>query len=301
LYSECRFCPRDCGADRLTGKHGYCRSGITFNVGSVCLHNGEEPVLGDGRGVCNVFFTRCNLQCIYCQNYQISRNKTPEIEYSLSFDGIINKIVSILDAGCNTVGFVSPTHFIPNVITIIEELWRIGSKPVFVYNSNGYDKVETLKILEPYIDIYLPDFKYIDSELSGKLSDAPDYPEVAIKAIKEMHRQKGSDLILNDDEQAVSGLIIRHLILPGQVENSLKVLRIIANEISPEIHISLMSQYQPIEAVKDMPDLKRTITQQEYETVIEELDRLGFENGWVQEYGSNESYTPDFREEMPFE
>ena len=274
---------------------------MSYAVSSIVVHKGEEPVIGGDKGICNIFFSRCNLQCIYCQNYQISCIKENIIESNYSFDEIIIKIKSILDTGVNTIGFVSPSHFTPHVKEIINALNKDNYFPVTVYNTNAYDKVETLKELEGLINIYLPDFKYMDAILSKNLSDSKDYPEIAAKAIKEMYRQKGSTLVKDQEGNAKSGLIIRHLVLPGYVDNSKKVLRYIADEISTNIHISLMSQYHPVKVIEGYPNLNRKLSVEEYYIVINEMEALGFYRGWVQDLESSNNYLPDFDKEHPFE
>jgi putative pyruvate formate lyase activating enzyme len=298
---SCKCCPRNCGVNRLAGKTGYCKSDASYSISSICCHKGEEPVINGKNGICNIFFSHCNLQCIYCQNYQISRNKSGILEDKLQLPQIIDQILALLDEGCESVGFVSPSHFIPQVKSIIYALQSLGKKPIFVYNTNGYDKPETLRQLEGLIDIYLPDFKYWDAAIAGKYSDAADYPEVAKAAIKEMYRQKGSSLIIDDNGQAVWGLLIRHLVLPGQTEDSKAILRFIAEELSPSLHISLMSQYYPTEQVTNHPELSKFLTRDEYESVVAEMERLGLVNGFLQEMESQANYQPNFQKQHPFE
>ena len=297
---DCSLCPRDCRADRSSDKLGYCQSGVGYSVSSIFAHKGEEPVLSGDRGICNIFFTRCNMQCVYCQNYQISRNRDFIRENMLNLIDIVCQVESVLDSGARAVGFVSPSHFIPQMKTIINALTERGRDPVYVFNSNGYDRVETLKTLEGVIDVYLPDMKYMDAGLAKRYSDAPRYPEIAKAALKEMFRQKGAEIRLADDGTIDEGMIIRHLVLPGEVENSKRVLRFIAEELSPDLHISLMSQYSPTPAVRDHPDLGRVLRVEEYDEVLDEFDRLGFHRGWVQQMDSPFHYQPDFDDEKPF-
>jgi len=297
---SCSICPRICGADRTSAKPGYCGGSQDIFVSSVCIHHGEEPVISGTKGICNVFFSRCNLQCIYCQNFQISRKKGKVAEKKYSLQEIVLEIIQILDQGINMLGFVSPSHMVPQMKTIINALHQMKRFPVIVYNTNAYDKVETIKSLEGLIDIYLPDFKYMNASIAKEYSDAKDYPEVASKSIIEMFRQKGSRLEMDDEGNAKSGLIVRHLVLPGNVENSLSVLRFIANELSPDVHLSLMSQYYPTSVVEKHPVLGRPITKKEYDCVIDEMDKLGFHRGWVQEMESTEFYKPDFTQKNPF-
>lgn len=297
--ASCNICPRNCHVNRLGGESGICGSNGGFNISSICIHQGEEPAVSGLNGICNVFFSRCNLTCKYCQNYQISCNKGQVNETSMQLEEVVDSIIRILDQGCHAVGFVSPSHCIPQVKIIIETLRQNDYNPVFVYNTNGYDKTEELKGLENYIDIYLPDFKYSDSSLGRRFSKVPDYPEVALSAIKEMYRQKGSTLLMNESGFAEKGLIIRHLILPGYIENSVQVLNSIA-DISVSLAVSLMAQYWPTPGVKDHPDLGRSLRPEEYEKVKTELENLGFYKGWIQDLESNACYRPDFEAETPF-
>lgn len=298
---DCTFCPKNCHVNRLKGKTGYCKSDASFNISSICIHRGEEPPISGKTGICNIFFTHCNLQCIYCQNHQISDNRISGTFFRMELEEVVKQITAILDKGVNRVGFVSPSHFIPQMKLIIAAVQSQGYNPKWIYNTNGYDKAETIRSLEGVIDVYLPDFKYMDQDLSKGFSGAYDYPVVAVKALKEMYRQKGSTLIFDDDDQADSGMIIRHLVLPGNPENSKSVLQFIAGELSPRIHISLMSQYYPTPQVAAHPQLGRGISELEYMQVVEEMERLGMYNGWVQEFESSRHYQPDFEKIHPFE
>lgn len=297
---DCDLCPRECHEDRFSEKLGYCKSDASFNISSICIHKGEEPAISGENGICNIFFTHCNLQCIYCQNYQISDNRISGKSTVMELEEVIRQVTKILDSGINRVGFVSPSHFIPQVKIIIRCIQSLGYNPVWVFNTNGYDKPDTLRSLEGMIHVYLPDFKYMEPILADEYSDAPDYPEVAARALKEMFRQKGAILHTGKDGIAESGMIIRHLVLPGHNENSLKVLNFIAEELSPELHISLMSQYYPTHRVNCHPKLKNTVPGKEYALIVSELDRLGMYNGWIQELGSASNYRPDFEKEHPF-
>lgn len=297
---KCSICPRECGANRYSSELGYCNGDTSFNITSICKHHGEEPVINGKNGICNIFFSGCNLQCVYCQNFQISSNKIEGPKHSQDLKKVVHSIIKLLDEGCHAVGFVSPSHNIPHVMIIINILRKLGRNPVFVFNTGAYDKLDVLRQLEDMTDVYLPDFKYMDDSLAESLSDVTDYSEIAGKAIKEMYRQKGNRLLLNERGEAESGLIIRHLVLPGYIENSISVLRYIAEEISPEVHISLMSQYNPTINTSSHPKLKRCLAKYEYERVIDEMHRLGFHNGWIQDLDSAEIYNPDFSRDEPF-
>ena len=298
---DCRICPRQCGVDRFAGPTGFCRTGAGYAIASVTLHRGEEPVISGVHGICNVFFGHCNLRCLYCQNYQISRNENRIKGEGWSLETVVAAITAIFDTtGVDRLGFVSPSHMVPQMVAIIREVQRRGYRPVIVYNSNGFDRVATLQQLEEVVDVYLPDFKYMDPVLAGKWSGAADYPSVAAAALGEMYRQKGQVLHLDDAGMAERGLIVRHLVLPGAVNNSLAVLRFLARELSPRLALSLMAQYRPIAAVAEISPLNRRLFFTEYAQVEAEMERLGFTQGWVQELSSADTYHPDFDQEAPF-
>ena len=297
----CILCPRQCGVNRLAGSAGYCRTGAGLSIASITLHRGEEPVISGRNGICNVFFSHCNLHCVYCQNHQISRNNSVINENDLTVGAVIAALIPLFDQGIRHLGFVSPSHMVPHMVEIVHAVHKQGYRPVVVYNSNGYDRVETLRELEDWVDVYLPDCKYSDSLLAKKYSGAADYPEVALAALREMYRQKGNILHLDDDGLAVRGLIVRHLVLPGSVANSLGVLESLAAHLSPKITLSLMAQYQPTAAVAAMPPLHRHVLPHEYQQVAEEMERLGFANGWMQEFSSARCYNPDFDRKSPFD
>jgi putative pyruvate formate lyase activating enzyme len=214
---------------------------------------------------------------------------------------VLDRIEEILSGGITAIGFVSPSHLVPQVKAIIRGLHFRGIKPITVYNTNSYDKVDTIRGLSGLIDVYLPDYKYVTPEMSSKLSDASDYGAVALRALKEMYFQKGSTLSTSESGIAERGMLIRHLVLPGHVDESIKVLRSVAEELSPGINLSLMSQYHPTPNVKYHSELNRLLSKSEYRTVVKEMENLGFRNGWLQDIESNAIYMPDFRRENPFE
>jgi len=295
----CNQCPRLCNVSRGGGINGYCATTLEPAIASVCLHHGEEPVLSGSHGVCNVFFSHCNLQCVYCQNHQISINSNETISrYTIS--AACDAIARELDKGAKIVGFVSPSHQVSAMVEIVNELKRRNLSPRILYNSNGYDRVETLKSLEDVVDIYLPDFKYGSDELGLRLSATPDYLDAALPAIKEMFRQKGNYLSLDDSGIAESGMIIRHLVLPGFIQNSLDVLDIIAEELSLNLHLSIMAQYAPPFIIHSEPTLNRQLSLEEYECVTHHFNQVGFYKGWVQELSSAHNYNPNFDKKEPF-
>ncbi len=298
---NCNCCPRNCDAERGSDKLGFCKSREGLYISSICAHRGEEPVLSGPHGICNIFFSHCNMQCIYCQNYQISDNRTDLSSSEMTLEQVLEQVEFILDRGAIGVGFVSPSHFVEQMRRIMQALTERGRNPIFVYNTNSYDKVETIASLEDEIDVYLPDLKYADDLLAKEYSNTPRYTETATKALKEMYRQKGANIDLDDSELVTRGMIIRHLVLPGHVENSKAVLRFIAEELSPDCYISLMAQYYPTQRVSNHPVLGRTIHPDEYNEVVDEFEQLGFHRGFVQKLSAPWSYKPDFIKDHPFE
>lgn len=269
-----------------------------LHLSAIAIHRGEEPVIGGAKGICNIFFSGCNLQCIYCQNFQISRRCSRNTV--MLFSEAIAKIISILETGVNVVGFVSPSHHVSETRFLIQAIRQRGFNPLFVYNTNGFDSVKTIQSLDGLIDVYLPDFKYGFNNLAFEYSGVKNYVEVALRAVKQMYFQKGNSVMLDDNDCAVSGLIIRHLVLPGRVDNSIKVLELIAYELSPNVSISLMSQYNPISDMAQHPLLSRTISESEYQQVVDAFFRLGFSRGWLQQMDSNNCFNPDFSLADPF-
>ena len=301
ILENCSLCPRECGINRFEGGSGYCGTDAGLNIATICIHKGEEPVISGSDGICNIFFAGCNLHCLYCQNHEISQCGSVAGNAGTDPEAVLDKIVSILSGGISAIGFVSPSHVVPQVKAIIKGLNSRGYKPITVYNTNSYDKLETIQSLSGLIDVYLPDYKYVTKEIASGYSDASDYPGIALKAIKEMYYQKGSTLVIDENNRAENGLLIRHLVLPGHAEESKKVLFSIAEELSPGVHLSLMSQYHPTAQVKQHQILNRPLYKAEYEAVVETMEALGFRNGWVQDMDSNLNYMPDFSKENPFE
>lgn len=301
ILENCTVCPRECRVNRFEGGTGYCGISAGFNIASICIHRGEEPVISGRNGICNIFFSGCNLHCIYCQNHEISQPRPSMNITATDPDILLDQIGKILSGGIKAVGFVSPSHMVPQVKAIIRRLNSRGLKPVTVYNTSSYDKAETLKSISDLIDVYLPDFKYVTPSLASEYSGAPDYPEIAIKALREMYFQKGSVLRVDEYGRAESGMLIRHLILPGHIDESIRVLEDIANELSPGVNLSLMSQFHPSVRVRNHPVLNRPLRKEEYDTVVAAMQKLGFRNGWLQDIDSFQNYLPDFRKDHPFE
>jgi putative pyruvate formate lyase activating enzyme len=301
ILENCTLCPRECRVNRFRGGTGYCGMDADLNIASVCIHKGEEPSISGVNGICNIFFAGCNLHCLYCQNHEISRPDYKTRKAGMDLQLLLDNIEEILSNGITSVGFVSPSHVVPQVKAIIRGLDSRGLTPIYVYNTNSNDKFENIRSLSGLIDVYLPDYKYVTSKISSEYSDAYDYPEVALKAIKEMYYQKGSVLRIDENGGAENGILLRHLVLPGHAEESKNVLRTIAKELSPGVHLSLMSQYHPTSIVRNHPVLNRSLYESEYEAVKQFMEELGFRNGWIQDMDSNQNYRPDFSKEHPFE
>lgn len=298
LLLSCSLCPRRCKVDRFA-ETGFCNTHAETLVSSVFLHKGEEPVLSGERGICNVFFAHCNLQCLYCQNYQISCNTAGNAGWMKTEDEAVSSIIPYLNEGIRMLGFVSPTHQVIQMVGIINSLHKKGYNPTVVYNTNAYENLETLRELEGIVDVYLPDFKYINNMLGLMYSGVKNYFEVASLAIREMYRQKGTSLLMGDDGLVESGLIVRHLVLPNHADESIELLRYLEDTFSSRLHVSLMSQYYPPSGLNLDEKLNRTITVAEYQKVLDALEEIGF-RGWAQSPESSASYRPDFMSENPF-
>lgn len=286
----CNVCPRNCNADRIN-KYGYCRMGKNPRVSKVMLHMWEEPCISGTRGSGAVFFSGCNLKCVFCQNYIISQE---EMGQELSVSELSKVFLSLEEKGAHNINLVNPTHFIREIAEAIDISREKGLKVPFVYNTNGYEALDSLKLLEGRIEVYLPDMKYYDSNASLKYSGASDYFEVCSKAVKEMYRQVG--LPQFDDCGIITrGLIIRHLILPSLSKDSVKILDYINENFPQSIYVSIMSQYTPYYKAEEFHELNRRITKFEYDRVLKHFYGLGLENGYMQERDSASSeFIPEF-------
>jgi putative pyruvate formate lyase activating enzyme len=302
LESCCTLCPRNCRVDRSSGQVGICQTGNLARVSVGLLHYGEEPALsGRGtaagsRGSGTIFFSGCNLKCLFCQNYQLSWLN----EGDLQTDEQLAQLMLWLQAqGALNINLVSPTHVVLPILRALRIAYSQGLSIPLVWNSNGYESLEVIEQLRGIVDIYLPDLKYVSSELSKKYSGAPDYFEQARLALQEMYCQQ-PDLILDEQEIARSGLIIRHLVLPGHTADSIKVLEWIATNLSTSVGLSLMSQYHP--CFKAPAELRREITAEEYRQVMNRALELGFEHLFLQPepFEDDEHLVPDFRRKNPF-
>ena len=299
--ASCDICPRECHVNRLENKRGFCHSGYLPIVSAVCAHHGEEPAISGSKGSGTVFFGNCNMRCVYCQNYQISQDRKKQKSREMDFRKLAENMLYLQDElGCHNINFVSPSHFVPQLVRAVLEAVPLGLRVPLVYNSSGYDAVASLRELDSIISVYLPDLRYASDRWARKFSHARNYVTHARAAIKEMYRQAG-DLVVGKDGVAQRGLIVRHLILPNGIAGSEESLTWLAREVSPTVTVSIMAQYYPSHKARDERLLSRTISQSEYEDILSWLDEAGLENGWVQEMGAAENYLPDFdREGHPF-
>jgi putative pyruvate formate lyase activating enzyme len=299
--ASCDICPRECGADRLRGKTGYCHSGYLPIVASVCDHHGEEPVLSGRRGSGTIFFGNCNLRCRYCQNHQISQNHKVQKTNETDCHTLARHMLHLQDdLGCHNINFVSPSHFVPQIVKALIKAIPMGLGIPLVYNTNGYDSLKTLRELDGIIDIYLPDLKYASDAYAYRFSRAREYVLHSRNAIKEMYHQVG-ELVVDENGVARRGLIIRHLILPNGIAGSRESLTWLAKEVSPKVAVSLMSQYHPMHKAYKYDLLSRPIRTSEYEEALQAMEEAGLEEGWAQGMASHRVFLPDFeRREQPF-
>ena len=290
-YRSCRLCPRECGVNRLAGERGRCLVSGELMAARAALHMWEEPCLSDVEGSGTVFFSGCNLGCVFCQNHSIAAADTGR---SISEERLAEIFLELQDKGANNINLVTPTHYLPTIILSLIQAKEQGLRLPIVYNTSGYEKVETLKCLEGLVDVWLPDFKYWDSSLSAKYSHAPDYPEYAKKAIAEMVRQAGEP-VFDEKEHMVRGVIVRHLLLPGHLADSKRVIRYLYEEYGDRIFLSIMNQYTPMPGMEKYPELNRRVTEAEYDALVDYAIDLGVENGFIQEgETAEESFIPAF-------
>ncbi|HBF33107.1 TPA: radical SAM protein [Candidatus Sumerlaeota bacterium] len=279
-YACCDLCPRLCRANRLDGKIGYCKAGTLASVASVNPHHGEEPPITGTRASGTVFFDHCTLRCVYCQNFRISQGDS---QHEISDAELAEAYLELQRKGCHNLNLVTPTHYLPSIVSALCLAVKQGFELPIVYNSSGYERVETLQLLDGIVDIYLPDCKYSDPKKAAQYSDAPNYMEANLTALREMHRQVGR-LLLDDDDVALRGLLVRHLVLPGAAEDSIKVLQMLEDSVSPTLNVSVMSQYFPTHRAKEFPPLDRRVSREEYERVVEWMAQSTL-RGFVQPLG----------------
>ena len=296
ILKNCTSCPRNCLVDRTNGELGTCQSRDLPILSSYTPHFCEEPVLSGTNGAGNIFFGNCNLSCDFCQNFEISQRPKTEIKNEVSLEQLAEIMIELQNMNCHNIGLVSPTHFGVPILKSIKLATEKGLNLPIIYNSNGYDSVEILKLYKDVIDIYLPDFKYGNNNYGRRLSKIPDYFDKCKLAIKEMYEQVGSELVY-ENGVVVRGLIIRHLVLPNGLSETEEVFKFISRELDPKIPLSVMSQYYPTNRASRNILIDRKISQLEYDRVLDLLDKYELENGWIQEMESNDFYRPNFDED----
>ncbi len=290
-YENCLLCPRKCGINRSTGQTGVCGVSSEIKVARAALHYWEEPCISGKRGSGAVFFSGCSLHCVFCQNREISDGKEGKV---ISKERLSDIFIELADKGANNINLVTPGQYIPDIVWAVNDAKSRGMKLPIIYNTSGYENVTELKLLEGIVDVYLPDFKYMDSTLSARYSRAKDYPSVAKQALSEMIRQQ-PDVVIDDATGLIQkGVIVRQLLLPGHVNDAKAVLKYLYDTYHDHIYISMMSQFTPI-ALKDYPEINRTVTRREYERLVDYALEIGITNAFIQEGDvAKDSFIPAF-------
>ncbi len=290
-YENCLLCPRKCGINRSTGQTGICGVSSEIKVARAALHYWEEPCISGKRGSGAVFFSGCSLHCVFCQNREISDGKEGKV---ISKERLSDIFMELADKGANNINLVTPGQYIPDIVWVVNDAKSRGMKLPIIYNTSGYENVTELKLLEGIVDVYLPDFKYMDSTLSAMYSRAKDYPSVAKQALSEMVRQQ-PDVVIDDATGLIQkGVIVRQLLLPGHVNDAKAVLKYLYDTYHDHVYISMMSQFTPI-ALKDYPEINRTVTRREYERLVDYALEIGITNAFIQEGDvAKDSFIPAF-------
>lgn len=290
-YENCLLCPRKCGINRRTGQTGVCGVSSEIKVARAALHYWEEPCISGKRGSGAVFFSGCSLHCVFCQNREISDGKAGKV---ISKERLSDIFMELADKGANNINLVTPGQYIPDIVWAVNDAKSRGMKLPIIYNTSGYENVTDLKLLEGIVDVYLPDFKYMDSTLSARYSRAKDYPSVAKQALSEMVRQQ-PDVVIDDATGLIQkGVIVRQLLLPGHVNDAKAVLKYLYDTYHNHVYISMMSQFTPI-ALKDYPEINRTVTRREYERLVDYAIEIGITNAFIQEGDvAKDSFIPAF-------
>ncbi|RXI38782.1 radical SAM protein [Clostridium tetani] len=292
MLNKCRLCPRECSINRLEGEIGYCGASDKLMVSRAALHFGEEPCVSGENGSGTVFFSNCNLKCVFCQNHCISQEN---LGVEISIERLSEIFLELQKKGANNINLVTPTHYAPQIIEALKLSKCNGLSIPILYNSNGYDSLNTLKALNGYIDVYLPDLKYYNSKYSLRYSMAKDYFQKASISIEEMYRQVGKPVF---DENGIikKGVIIRHLMLPGLLFDSKKIIDFIYKSFADNVYISIMNQYTPMFKASDYAEINRRLNEKHYDTLINYALDLGIKNAFIQENGSSsEEFVPDFK------
>lgn len=290
-YENCLLCPRKCGINRSTGQTGVCGVSSEIKVARAALHYWEEPCISGKRGSGAVFFSGCSLHCVFCQNREISDGKAGKV---ISKERLSDIFIELADKGANNINLVTPGQYIPDIVWAVNDAKSRGMKLPIIYNTSGYENVTELKLLEGIVDVYLPDFKYMDSTLSARYSRAKDYPSVAKQALSEMVRQQ-PEVVIDDATGLIQkGVIVRQLLLPGHVNDAKAVLKYLYDTYHDHVYISMMSQFTPI-ALKDYPEINRTVTKREYERLVNYALEIGITNAFIQEGDvAKDSFIPAF-------
>jgi putative pyruvate formate lyase activating enzyme len=290
-YEDCLLCPRKCGINRSTGQTGVCGVSSEIKVARAALHYWEEPCISGKRGSGAVFFSGCSLHCVFCQNREISDGKEGKV---ISKERLSDIFIELVDKGANNINLVTSGQYIPDIVWAVNDAKSRGMKLPIIYNTSGYENVTELKLLEGIVDVYLPDFKYMDSTLSARYSRAKDYPSVAKQALSEMVRQQ-PDVVIDDATGLIQkGVIVRQLLLPGHVNDAKAVLKYLYDTYHDHVYISMMSQFTPI-ALKDYPEINRTVTRREYERLVDYALKIGITNAFIQEGDvAKDSFIPAF-------
>lgn len=290
-YENCLLCPRKCGINRSTGQTGVCGVSSEIKVARAALHYWEEPCISGKRGSGAVFFSGCSLHCVFCQNREISDGKAGKV---ISKERLSDIFMELADKGANNINLVTPGQYIPDIVWAVNDAKSRGMKLPIIYNTSGYENVTELKLLEGIVDVYVPDFKYMDSTLSARYSRAKDYPSVAKQALSEMVRQQ-PDVVIDDATGLIQkGVIVRQLLLPGHVNDAKAVLKYLYDTYHDHVYISMMSQFTPI-ALKDYPEINRTVTRREYERLVDYALEIGITNAFIQEGDvAKDSFIPAF-------
>ena len=290
-YENCLLCPRKCGINRRTGQTGVCGVSSEIKVARAALHYWEEPCISGKKGSGAVFFSGCSLHCVFCQNREISDGKAGKV---ISKERLSDIFIELADKGANNINLVTPGQYIPDIVWAVNDAKSRGMKLPIIYNTSGYENVTELKLLEGIVDVYLPDFKYMDSTLSARYSRAKDYPSVAKQALSEMVRQQ-LDVVIDDATGLIQkGVIVRQLLLPGHVNDAKAVLKYLYDTYHDHVYISMMSQFTPI-ALKDYPEINRTVTRREYERLVDYALKIGITNAFIQEGDvAKDSFIPAF-------
>lgn len=290
-YENCLLCPRKCGINRRTGQTGVCGVSSEIKVARAALHYWEEPCISEKRGSGAVFFSGCSLHCVFCQNREISDGKEGKV---ISKERLSDIFMELAGKGANNINLVTPGQYIPDIVWAVNDAKSRGMKLPIIYNTSGYENVTELKLLEGIVDVYLPDFKYMDSTLSAMYSRAKDYPSVAKQALSEMVRQQ-PDVVIDDATGLIQkGVIVRQLLLPGHVNDAKAVLKYLYDTYHDHVYISMMSQFTPI-ALKDYPEINRTVTRREYERLVDYALEIGITNAFIQEGDvAKDSFIPAF-------